>query len=66
MTDPANTITMTIPHALRVAELLDYLSDAAEHALDHLDDGDERSELLAERLSARHWVKELRKAAPSP
>ena len=66
MNDPAKTITLTIPHALRVAELLDYLFDMAEHAEDHIDDAEERRELLAERLSARHWVKELRKAAPAP
>lgn len=66
MTDPARTITIPIPNALRIADLLDYLSDMAEHAEDHLDDADERRELLAERLSARHWVKELRKAAPQP
>jgi hypothetical protein len=66
MTDPAKTITIPIPNALRIAKLLDYLSDMAEHAEDHLDDADERKELFEERLGARHWVKELRKAATQP
>lgn len=60
MSDPAKTITLTIPHALRIAELLDYLSDMAEHAEDRFDDADERKELLEERMSARYWAKELR------
>jgi hypothetical protein len=60
VTDPARTITLTIPNALRIAELLDYLSDMAEHAGDHIDDADERKELFEERLSARYWAKELR------
>ena len=62
MIDPANYIIMTHGDARRIADLLDYLSDMAEHAEDHLDDADERKELLEERLSARHWVKDFRDA----
>lgn len=64
MTTPANTITLPARDARRIADLLDYLSDMAEHAEDHLDDADERRELLDERLSARYWANELRRAAP--
>jgi hypothetical protein len=56
----ANTITIRHDIARRVADLLDYLSDMAEHAGDHIDDADERKELFEERLSARYWAKELR------
>ena len=66
MTDPAKTITIRHDIARRVADLLDYLSDMAEHAEDHLDDADERRELIEERFGARHWANELRKAATQP
>jgi hypothetical protein len=66
VTDPARTITIPIRAARRIADLLDYLSDMAEHAEDHIDDADDRMELIEERAAGRHWAIELRNAAPQP
>ena len=66
MTDPARTITLSRDLARRIAGLLDYLSDMAEHAEDHLDDADERRELIEERAAGRHWANDLRKAVSAP
>jgi len=54
-------VTIRSDHLLRVAELLDYLSDTAEAAEPSLD-GDELAAHQRERLSARHWARELRDA----
>jgi hypothetical protein len=54
-------VTIQSNHILRVAELLDYLSDTAEAAEDSLE-GDELAEHQRERMSARHWARELRDA----
>ena len=66
MTDPAKTITIPIQAARRIADLLDCLSDMAEHAEDHIDDAEDRRELIEERAAGRHWASELRNAAPFP
>ena len=66
MTDPARTITLSRDLARRIAGLLDYLSDMAEHAEDHLDDADERRELIEERAAGRYWANDLRKAVSAP
>lgn len=59
----AGTTPVTIPanHAARIAELLDYLSDTAEAAEESLE-GEELQEHIRERISARHWARELRDA----
>ena len=54
-------VTIQSNHILRIAELLDYLSDTAEAAESSLD-GDELAEHQRERMSARHWARELRDA----
>ena len=61
MTAGTTPITIQSSHALRVAELLDYLSDTAEAAEESLD-GEELREHIRERFSARHWARELRDA----
>ena len=61
MTDPAKTITITTRDALRVAELLDYMADLADHARSQFE-GDELDEFHFERLSALNWVRQLRAA----
>lgn len=58
-------VTLTAAHAGRIAELLDYLSDMAEAAEDSLE-GDELTEHQRERISANHWVRELREATNRP
>jgi hypothetical protein len=60
--DSRSYIIMTTEDARRIAELMDYLSDMAKQAEDRIDNADERMNLLAERLSARRWVKDLRDA----
>lgn len=59
--NPYTPVTIRLKYALRIAELLDYLSDTAESAEASLD-GEELAEHQRERISARHWARELRDA----
>lgn len=61
MSAPTTPVAVSWNHAARIAELLDFLADTAEIAEESLE-GDELHETIRERISARHWARELRDA----
>ena len=61
MTAGTTTVAVAANHAARIAELLDFLADTAAVSEESLE-GEELRETIRERISARHWARELRDA----